>query len=116
MFKQKLNDKICLEILEEICQKYEMEYYCSIGIPCKDRICICKSDKIWEVFLIENGRKYLETKHKECIDACIQLLKHCSYTNEEFEIVVNEFKNILQKKKETKILKKCKLKTNINKK
>lgn len=86
-----------------------MQEYYSIGIPCKGHISICKRDRNWEVFIVEKGREYYKTKHKECIDACIQVLNHCSYNKEEFELSTNEFKNILLKNNQNKLLKKCKL-------
>lgn len=109
MLNLKEKERAYLDALEETCKKYEMDDYYSIGIPREKHISICKRDKIWEVFIVEKGREYAKTSHKECIDACIQVLNHCSYNIEEFELATNEFKNILLKNNQNKLLKKCKL-------
>ena len=98
MFKSKINDEICLETLEEICKKFEMENDCSIGVPIDLKVCICKREDNWEVFIVERGLEIEKTKHKKCTDACIEVLKCCSYSIDEFRHTSNEFIDILSSK------------------
>lgn len=109
MLKIKEKEQVCINALEETCKKYEMENDYCLGSPSEQKICILKKDDIWEVFIVERGIEFDKTKHKECIDACIQVLNYCSYNKEEFELSTNEFKNILLKNNQNKLLKKCKL-------
>ena len=109
MLNLKEKEQICINALEETCIKYEMDNDYSIGVPSEQKVCILKKDDIWEVFIVERGIEFDKTKHKECIDACIQVLNYCSYCNDEFKAASNEFKNILLKKEQVKLLKKCKL-------
>jgi len=109
MLDLKLTEKICLNALDEICKKYQMDDYYSIGQACEQRVCICKRNSNWEVFIVERGIEFEKSKYKECIDACLELIKCCSYSNEEFIDASNDFKNMLKINKHNKILKKCKL-------
>ena len=95
MLKLKELEQICLKALEEICEKYEMYEY-SINSSCEQRVCICKRESSWEVFTVERGLEIDKIKHKECIDACLEVLKQCSYCMEEFKDASNEFKNIIE--------------------
>ena len=106
MFKPKIKDKICLETLEEICNKYEPNE-CSIGIPLEQRVCICKREDNWEVFIVEKGYEFDKVIHKECIDACISVIKYCAYSMDEFKDASNDFINALSSKINVK---KCKIK------
>ena len=104
MFILKRKERMCLNALKETCKKYQIDEY-SIGSPCEQRICICKRGNKWEVFMVEKGIEFDKSKHKECIDACLEVLNQCSYCIEEFKDSASEFKNIL-KNKHQKILKK----------
>lgn len=97
MFKTKITNEICLETLEEACKKYEMEEY-SIGMPIEQRVCICKRKDNWEVFIVERGIEFDKVIHKECVDACINVIKYCSYSIDEFKDASSEFINILSSK------------------
>jgi len=104
MLKLTEKEQICLEALEEICKKYEMENEYSIGSTSEQRVCICKRESNWEVFIVERGIEFAKTKHKDCLDACLKVLKQCSYSIDEFKDASNEFKNILEKSKTNKAL------------
>lgn len=98
MFKSKINDEICLETLDEICKKYEMEHCYCIGRPIEQKVCICKRKDNWEVFIIERGLEFQNEKHKQCIDACLDVIKFCSYSIDEFKEASNEYISILSSK------------------
>lgn len=104
MLNLKEKEQVCINALEETCIKYEMDEY-SIGTPIEQKVCILKKDDNWEVFIVERGVEIDKTKHKECIDACLEVLKLCSYCRDEFNDSSNEFKNILLKHK-IKVIKK----------
>ena len=106
MFKPKINDKLCLETLEEPCKKFEMDEY-SIGKSSERKVCLCKREDNWEVFILERGLEFDKTKHKNCFDACIDVLKCCSYSIDEFKDASNEYINILSNKANVN---KCKIK------
>lgn len=106
MLELKEKERICLDALNETCKKYEMEDYYSIYVPSEGRVCICKREEKWEVFIVERGIEFEKSEHKECIDACIELIKLCSYSIEEFKDASNEFKNIIKSKKIIKKIKK----------
>lgn len=105
MFILKRKEKICLNALKETCKKYQIDEY-SIGSPCEQRVCICKRGDNWEVFIVERGIEFDKTKHKECIDACLEVLNHCSYSIDEFKDTTSDFTDIL-KNKHQKIMKKA---------
>lgn len=98
MFKPKIKDETCLQTLKEICQKYEMENCYSIGTPVEQRVCLCKRENNWEVFIVERGLEFQKEKHKECIDACLDVIKYCSYSNDEFKSIAEDYKTILLNK------------------
>ena len=97
MFRKKINNEICLQTLKEICKKYEIDEY-SIGLPVEQKVCLCKRGDNWEVFIVERGIEFDKVKYKECIDACIEVIKYCAYSIEEFKDASNEFKNLLLSK------------------
>ena len=97
MLELKAQEEICLKALEETCIKYEMNDYCSINKTCEQHICICKRGLQWQVFIIENGIEFENTKHEQCVDACLEVIKCCSYSIDEFKDASNNFKNILIK-------------------
>jgi len=99
-------EKVCLNALEETCKKYEMENDYCVGSTSEQRVCICKRDSIWEVFIVERGIEFEKSKHEECIHACLEVIRSCSYCIQEFKDASNEFKNILAKNKQNKLLKK----------
>lgn len=107
MFKSKTNDNMCLETLEETCKIYEMENDYSIENPIEQKVCICKRNDVWEVFIQEKGIEFDKTKHKQCIDACLEVIRQCSYSIDEFKDASNEFKTILLSKTSVN---KCKIK------
>ena len=106
MFKLTKKEQICLEALEQTCKKYDMEKDYCIGTPVEQRICISKRENIWEVFVQERGIEFDKVKCIECIDACLEVIKSCSYCIDEFKDASLEFKNILKSKEEQKKLKK----------
>ena len=110
MHKLTQKEQICLDALKETSKKYEMENDYSVGIPVEQRLCICKREDVWEVFIVERGLEFDKNKYKKCIDACLEVLKQCSYSIDEYKDASTELKNILIIKKQTKILKKCKQK------
>ena len=104
MLKLTDKEKKYIDALKETCQKYEMEDYCCVGSKTEQRVCLCKRDDNWEVFAVERGIEFDKTKHKECIDACLELLKQCSYSLDEFKDASTEFKSILEKNSQVKVL------------
>lgn len=102
----KLTDKeqICLTALEETCKKYEMENDYSIGTPTEQRVCILKKEDNWEVFILEKGLELDKTKYKECIDACLEVLKQCSYCIDEYKDASTELKKLIELNIQSKAL------------
>ena len=113
MFKSimTLKERKCIVALKEICKKYEMDDFYSIGEKCEQRICICKREVIWEVFVVERGLEFDNKIYEDCIDACIKVIEYCSYCDKEFEDALRDLKNKLQKYMQNKIMikKQCKL-------
>lgn len=95
MLKLIEKEQIYLTALEEICKKYEMDD-CCIGSSCEQKVCICKRNDSWEVFIVEKGLEFDKTLHKECVDACLEVIKVCSYCLDEFKDASKEFKNIVE--------------------
>lgn len=104
MLKLTEKEQICLDALEEICKKYEMENDYCVNTYTEQRVCLCKREYNWEVFTVERGIEFDKTKHKDCIDACLKVLKQCSYSIDEFKDASKEFKDIIEMYKQTKII------------
>ena len=98
------HEKLCLQTLKEICFKYEMDDYYSICELCEHRVCILKRKSEWEVFILERGIEFSRTTYKDCIEACIEVIRQCSYSKDEFKDALIDFKNIYKKNKKIKIL------------
>ena len=96
MYKLTEREKMCLYALEQTCEKYEMYEYCICNF-CEQRECICKRETDWKEF--ERGLEFNKTKYKDCIDACLEVIKLCSYSIDEFKDASKDFINIFKNNK-----------------
>lgn len=67
-------EKLCLETLTLISNKYNIKSNYHIGLYKEDCICISKNNNIWEVYLAKNTSAYNGKCFDNCCDACIEII------------------------------------------
>lgn len=67
-------EKLCLETLTLISNKYNIKSNYHIGLYKEDCICISKNNNIWEVYLAKNTNAYNVKHFDNCCDACIEII------------------------------------------
>ena len=66
----------------------------SIGEPREGAVCLEKTDRAWEVYLVERGIPFSKTKHETVYEACIRVIYNLSDSIDSYERQRDNFSKV----------------------
>lgn len=94
-------DRVCINALETVINKHQIEDYISIFEPYDDTVCITSENDLWYVFDETNGKAVNKKEFISSAETCFEVIGRIFGENER-KAVIDEFVGLIIPDEENK--------------